>query len=289
MDSFLAFVHHLLEPIPQYVLGCLPALATIGAAPMENFLHKLIWVAICLGCPFTGLFYTCIIPNDELPIFWLPKIWHHSASMLRLEEECTANASVLERLSSLASLYYISIGIIAGISRALGPSFCEDWPYIPMALSWTLPAIFRRIVHGKLLVRDPRKKLGNRRKIFVRKFEHEEYKVFIHTQVVITALASTTVPWLTVLLAYYTPPIGYFCRSIYLTVICSIWSFNNIVGYIHHWLEEKNKIADQIIAVWFFICGVMIAILLFFLVLLSKQPSWWVNLFGNACASCNSM
>src|SRR5262245_16035825 len=63
----------LLRPIPQYVLGCLPAIATVGASPMEGFLSKLMWMMRCLGCPFSGLYYNTVTKNDRtsLCIFWL--------------------------------------------------------------------------------------------------------------------------------------------------------------------------------------------------------------------------
>jgi hypothetical protein len=136
----LKLINKLKNPVPQYVLGCLPAIATIGASPKEDFIEKLIWVTICLACPFTGLFYTCNVKSNETVIYWLPKryfsgknweeipyrpIGHRFMQIepkdqLNYFEDCVANASVLERLSSLASAYYIIIGIIAGIVRALG-------------------------------------------------------------------------------------------------------------------------------------------------------------------------
>ncbi|CAG8487805.1 1431_t:CDS:1 [Ambispora gerdemannii] len=330
-DELLAkLIRKLQDPVPQYVLGCLPAVATIGAAPKKSFITKLFWVARCLGCPFIGLFYTCNVKIDETTIYWLKKscfmevyenveeqivaekeiphrpFGHHAMMVIHknsthsnptvqrrltaraasnndvLERlnECVAGASVLERLSSLASAYYIFVGIIAGITRAIAPRACEDWPFIPLVLSWTLPAIYRRIAHGKLVVKDPKECLRDDI-IYVERLAtgDEEH----HTRVLLTFLASTTVPWITILLAYFTPPIGYFCRSKYLTVICSVWSFNNILAYIHHWIGEKSDRFDTIISVWFNICGVFIAVALFFLALLTNENKWWVDLFGASC------
>ncbi|CAG8511452.1 242_t:CDS:2 [Ambispora gerdemannii] len=155
----IGLLDRLQNPVPQYVLGCLPALATIGAAPMEDFIQKLMWLAQCLGCPYLGLFYTCNVKISETAIYWLPKrcfvgidgkeipyrpFGHramvviksgkHSkqsgentyqyteklsanASALKKLEACIANASVLERLSSLVSAYYIFVGIFSGIKR----------------------------------------------------------------------------------------------------------------------------------------------------------------------------
>ncbi|CAG8483202.1 8787_t:CDS:1 [Ambispora gerdemannii] len=200
----------------------------------------------------------------------------------RLEEECIANASVLERLSSLTLAYYILIGIIAGIARVIGPFSCEDWPYIPLAFCWTLTAIYRRTTHGELLVKDPEKKIKSE-KIYVMNSDDNDNKVQTHTRVVLTFLASMTVPWISVFLAYLTPPVGFFCRSKYLTVLCSIWSLNSLVAYIHHWIEERNKTVDLIIHVWLTVSGVAVAMLLFVLAMLISESLWWVSLFGKSC------
>src|SRR6266496_1673725 len=58
-DFYINFVRKLLNPIPQYVLGSLPAIAIVGETPREKFAEKIAWVLRCLGCPFTGLFYSC--------------------------------------------------------------------------------------------------------------------------------------------------------------------------------------------------------------------------------------
>src|ERR1043166_577092 len=127
--GFSQLIHKLLEPIPQYVLGCLPAIAIIGESPMDNFTAKLIWVFRCLGCPFIGLFYSINVggKKESRCIFWLSSDHFTSAGRqlrrrpfgfyyMKLEpnpdkmihiERCTATASVLERLSSLISVYYI--------------------------------------------------------------------------------------------------------------------------------------------------------------------------------------
>ncbi|CAG8665784.1 6022_t:CDS:2 [Funneliformis mosseae] len=242
----LKFIRKLQDPVPQYVLGCLPAIATIGVAPWDDFMEKLIWLARCLGCPFTGLFYTCCVKSDETSLcaYWLP-----SKSFIRNDENsttsityrpfgvyamnieqsehikaCVAKASVLERLSSLASLYYIIIGIISGISRVAGPTICDEyWPSIPLALSWTLPAIYRRTIRNNLVAFDPDKILGNHQ-ITVNILDYNKSNHY--ARVAFTALVSIVVPWC---LGTFEP------------------------------LEGRKKR------------------------LLSNQSTWWVGLFGKTC------
>jgi hypothetical protein len=53
-EVHLDLIRRLLNPIPQYALGCLPTIVIVGATPREKFAEKLAWVFRCLGCPFTG-------------------------------------------------------------------------------------------------------------------------------------------------------------------------------------------------------------------------------------------
>ncbi|CAI2189453.1 5727_t:CDS:2, partial [Funneliformis geosporum] len=222
----LKFIRKLQDPVPQYVLGCLPAIATIGAAPWDDFTDKLLWLTRCLGCPFTGLFYTCCIKHDvtSLCIYWLPSdrfrhngdeiqyrpfgIYAMDAGQVEFLNECVAKSSVLERMASLASLYYIIVGIVSGIVRATGPTVCdEDWPSIPLALCWTLPAIFRRTIRKNLVVKDPNKVLTIEIVISLSNFKEEHIKSNLLARVAFTALMSIVVPWSSVFLAYFTPPL----------------------------------------------------------------------------------
>ncbi|CAG8709699.1 16391_t:CDS:1, partial [Racocetra fulgida] len=94
--------------------------------------------------------------------FYAMKVSENQDKALREKIElCTAKASVLERFSSLISVYYIIVGIMAGISRVLGTVSCQDWPYIPILLSWTIPALCRRAFSGNLVVKDPKKIFRN--------------------------------------------------------------------------------------------------------------------------------
>ncbi|CAG8675176.1 6093_t:CDS:1, partial [Acaulospora morrowiae] len=63
----------LLDPVPQYVLGCLPALAIIGESPANEFTEKITWLLRCLGCPFTGIFYSFNIggKGESRCMYWL--------------------------------------------------------------------------------------------------------------------------------------------------------------------------------------------------------------------------
>ncbi|RGB27532.1 hypothetical protein C1646_718381 [Rhizophagus diaphanus] len=89
------------------------------------------------------------------------KIADEQAEVIELLKECIAESSALDRLSSLASAYYILLGIFSGLTKAIriGPCTGEDWPYLPLALAWTLPAIYKRVSGGRMVVKDPRDRL----------------------------------------------------------------------------------------------------------------------------------
>ncbi|CAG8605224.1 10229_t:CDS:2 [Funneliformis caledonium] len=233
----LKLIRKLQDPVPQYVLGCLPAIATIGVAPWDDFMKNDETSLCAYWLPPKSF-----IRNDEnstTSITYRPfGVYAMNIEQSEHIKACVAKASVLERLSSLASLYYIIIGIISGISRVAGPTICdEDWPSIPLALSWTLPAIYRRTIRNNLVAFDPNNILGNNQ-ITVNLINYN--KSDDYARVAFTALVSIGVPWITVLLAYFTPPIGFYCRSIFLSVLCSIWSFNSILALLSHLMGEKS-------------------------------------------------
>jgi len=300
----LKLILKLQEPVPQYVLGCLPTIATIGTAPDDGLIRKILWMLRCLGCPFTGLFYFCNIGSDEIAMsaYWLTSrsfmaekggiiryrpFGHHAMEFLptldqeELMKECIAEASILDRLSSLASAYYILVGIFAGIARAIGPCIRGDWSYIPLALAWTLPAIYVRVFGGKVVFKDPRKRLKDDG-IVVRALEEDKFNAK-NAHTVLTITFSIVVPWISVFFAYFTQPIGFGCRSKYLTVLCSIWTFNSIVAYISHIKGEKIVSGNKYIYCLFCTSGAIIAVLFTVLAFLSNSPSWWIKLFGISC------
>ncbi|CAB5197052.1 hypothetical protein RhiirA5_424366 [Rhizophagus irregularis] len=309
--SIVDFLRTLQDPAPQYVLGCGPAVATIGASPESGLINKLLWLLRCLGCPFTGLFYACVC-NDPITmsIYWLTSdhfmkdenilpyrpLGHYimkitvdeqDDDVIKLLEECIAEASVLDRLSSLASAYYIFLGIITGLIKAMRigqPCPKEDWPYLPLALAWTLPAIYKRVYGGRMVVNDPRDRLKDMHLVVSDLKHRESHKRSARVaQVMIILLFSIIIHWISVLLAYFTYPVGYGCRSRYLTVLSSIWSFNNLIAYISHIIGERSVEGNRFIHGWFCLCGVTIFILLILLGLLSHTQSWWKDLFGNIC------
>ncbi|CAG8687379.1 24048_t:CDS:1 [Cetraspora pellucida] len=303
------YIHALQSPAPQYVLGCLPVIVTVGHAPDNGCIRKLLWILRCLGCPFSGLFYHCNIMNDEtsMCIYWLSydnfsqendelvsrrPVGHHSMCALLTSEqvehinECISEASLLDRFSSLVSAYYIIVGIFVAMYRMLGPCTPQDWPYFPLTLAWTLPAIYKRVYGGKVVANDPRKLLRNDR-IILKKHD-KSYKKTMDIYVIVTALFSILIPWTSVILAYRTPPIGYGCRSKFLTAMCSIWSFNSCLAYLYHVFKgEKHVNGDIKIHCWFCCCGIIMLIFLIFLAFLSHTTSWWVVIFGQTCDISN--
>ena len=150
------FFQVLLNTIPQYVLGVLPAIAILGSSPENGLINKFLYLFCSLGSPFSGLFYYLNVKNEKLKmsLYWLepgnfvkkenlvsgesnPKKLElkykpfgcHAKKIIlndqqrKIIEECAAETSILDRFSPLVPIYYIIIGIFAAISRAFGP--CE--------------------------------------------------------------------------------------------------------------------------------------------------------------------
>ncbi|RIB24389.1 hypothetical protein C2G38_2070119 [Gigaspora rosea] len=380
MAVLLTIFNILQNPVPQYVLGSLPAILTIGTTPHETLLAKFLWFVRCLGCPFAGLFYFCSIESNsiEMSAYWLESkkfirknnkskieddendyndddkdedkdddkddddddddneddekdnynkfieessknttnketkividnkdeinikikgkieqdyprpFGHHSMklklnkSQKRILKDWIAEASLLDRLLLGVSAYYILVGIVAGISKAAGPctddKSLQDWPYIPMLFIWTLPVIYVRIRKGKVVSKVLPKRLKNR--IIVVKYNTEIAKTKRNWVFVIFCV-SLFLPWLAVIIAYWTPPVGFFCRSKFLMLICLIWSFSSIAAYASHIKGEKDVYGP--ISIMFSFFGVVVGLGLIFLSILANFNSLWVTLFGPSC------
>ncbi|CAJ0839567.1 8693_t:CDS:2 [Entrophospora sp. SA101] len=269
-NSVIGVILKLQEPMPQYVLGLIPVILTLGAAPFESLVHKLTWIFKCISTPYTGLFYCLNIKDNpvEMCIYWLPEeyfvttngeildfqpVGHHVKDMLITSEQkkilknCTANASVLDRLSSLASGYYIIVGISLGISAMAGQCNNGNWFFLTWSFLWTIPVIVRRTFGtGILVVKDPKIEFRGR---LIRVLEENEDTENIELAIqgensvdeenlehfripspsykkpkfIFTTLFSVILPWISVGMAYFTPPIGFFCRSKFLTTNGVVW------------------------------------------------------------------
>src|SRR2546421_2396569 len=67
------FFQVLLNTIPQYVLGVLPAIAILGSSPENGLINKFLYLFCSLGSPFSGLFYYLNMKNEKLrmSLYWL--------------------------------------------------------------------------------------------------------------------------------------------------------------------------------------------------------------------------
>ncbi|CAG8614085.1 16207_t:CDS:2 [Acaulospora morrowiae] len=248
----MKFFSKLLDPIPQYVTCCLPALAIMGESPAESFRKKLLRILICLGCPFTGLFYSLIIGGtpENRCLYWLssdkiklvskentepdepdesgnhkefpepyrPFVFHaceidkdSEPYIEQLAKQCTAKASVLERLSAIGPIYFIIIGMLALISQAQGTINCKDWPHIPFLLSWILPATFIRVYYGIIFIKDP--DMVQEKPILISK--NKGLRRNNSCAVFAIAFFSIFYPWITLFLVYLSPPIGTFDTDVF--------------------------------------------------------------------------
>src|SRR4051812_13604379 len=83
-----------------------------------------------------------------------------------------------------------------------------EWPYIPLALIWTLPAICVRIIMGRVVDKVLPESLESG--IIVRNHLSPSVVKTKRIGALITCLASVAFSWPAVIVAYYTQPIGFF-------------------------------------------------------------------------------
>ncbi|CAG8759067.1 2367_t:CDS:2 [Dentiscutata erythropus] len=290
------------NPIPQYVLGSLPAILTIGATPHKTLLAKFLWFVRCLDGSrddedrendnkineesSENSTNNKIIDVEKQDF---PRPFGHHAmkikpnkSQNRILKDWVSEASLLDRLLLIVSAYYIILGIAAGISKAAGPctndTSLQDWPYIPILFIWTLPVIFVRIRSGKVVNKVLPKRLKSR--ITIVRYNTANVKTNRNWTFIIFCV-SFFLPWLTVIIAYWTPPVGFYCRSKFLTIICSIWSISSIAAYISHIKGEKDVHGPISIVFSFF--GAVIGGGMIFLSILANNNSLWITLFSDNC------
>ncbi|CAG8486262.1 7923_t:CDS:2 [Cetraspora pellucida] len=292
----LSLLQKFQNPVPQFVLGCLPAVAIIGATPEKGFMNKILWMMRCLGCPFTGLLYvlTVLTAKDKdvsMFAYWLPSNkfntskrpfgWHAkkiSIISTTTIKECIekasvlAEASVLERLSSAVSAYYVIVGILSGIYRIFGPSACNDWPYVSVLLSWTMIALLMRAFYGKLIVKSPNCAFNDKINVDV---TDERVKRVGYAIIIIAVFLSTIFPWISVFIAYYTPPVGFGNDEVHIRTDNEEGNDGNVTN------------THNIINAIFCSFGIIVGGLLIYLGLLCNNRSWWVSTFGTACESNN--
>ncbi|CAG8675102.1 7983_t:CDS:2, partial [Racocetra fulgida] len=208
--ELLKVIRRIQYPIPQFALGSLPAIATVGTTPHNGLLAKIMWFMRSLEDEDT---IRIEIEDENESALFIRPVGHHAMKIEPDEEQKSvinnwvSEASLLDRLSSIVSAYYILVGIFAGITKAAGPCMTDnslqDWPYIPLLLIWTLSAIYVRIMKGRVVNKVLSENLKS--KIIVKNYTSGEI-ITIRAHAAITALASIALPWLAVIIAYFTRP-----------------------------------------------------------------------------------
>ncbi|CAG8596774.1 1_t:CDS:2 [Paraglomus occultum] len=191
----MADVFRVLQNIfPAYLFPTIAALMIAGDGPFSTPGTRFFHILVCLGCPFIPLFLFLHVKSgvdedgEEIPnisAYWLPEdkfrapnceenqfvnVWPFGFRVKSLDfsevpdirkrlTECIANISFLDYSSCYVAAYFIFVGILTSIYRAVGPCQEQDWPAIPLLLSWTLPILFFRIRKGKVVVKNPKKAL----------------------------------------------------------------------------------------------------------------------------------
>ena len=114
---------------------------------------------------YIPLFYFCRVKDDpvSLCVYWLSAeyfIFEDGSPLKRRPigktilptkkqrkrmKRYLAKTSMLERISSLGSIYYILFGVFTGIFRAVGSCLSADWPYLSLSISWAVLPIIMKI------------------------------------------------------------------------------------------------------------------------------------------------
>ncbi|CAG8783824.1 988_t:CDS:2, partial [Gigaspora rosea] len=215
--------------IPQYVLACLPVIAIIGAIPTQAdlccyYLDKEYFARGTKSIPFRpfGLHAMKLEPTDS-------------------------------QLKCFSESYYIFLGWAMGISKIIARQRCNDWPYIPISLLWTIPVIYKRAVHGQLVFKDVAVELND---FFLKQNERIIQVVPLKPHELIKKRMRVAI-----------------------TAFLSIALF----GTNSTFERRSNLKGNWIVHVWFCFCGVVVAILLLSFCLLSDVRIWWVQILGKGC------
>ena len=243
----------------------------MGASPFSTLFSQAMHVFLCLGCPFSALFYilninTGLGPEDVVIIdavaFWLPpdrfanktwpfgfsphKIRHDKNKIIRKTlEKCIIPTSALERFVCVIALYYIVVGVFIGIFRAIGPCYVQDWPFIPLLFAWTFPALMVQVLKKRTVSKHPEDEphaapdLENDDVLLINVIAIQgEPAEKMRTKILMTLVLSILAHGLAVLITFYAPPTGFGCRSRYLTVISTIWTFNSIFCFAFYYMRN---------------------------------------------------
>ncbi|CAG8437622.1 10241_t:CDS:2 [Funneliformis caledonium] len=274
----------LLDFAPEYIVSSLSAIAIMGDSPYD-FCERGEKESCCLFWLSANYFK---LKNNEdsndkgtdrhpkyRPFGFYAMKLKNKKDIMEYVKQCTAKLPMLERVSLLITSYYIIVGVKEGFSMIKGTVVCKHWAYLSFLFSWTLISIWKRGIYGIQVVKDPKDVFKKNIEIIVDDNPIGEFPFRKCATVTITALLSIVYPWGTVLIVYFTPPVGYYCRSKYVTVICSIWSFNSALAYIYHIKGESDLImseeSDLIVSgngwlhVWFCTSGFIVAILVLFI------------------------
>ncbi|CAJ0825587.1 5826_t:CDS:1 [Entrophospora sp. SA101] len=300
------------SPVERLIFKLIWVLRCLGC-PFTGLFHNLVIgydpVEMCMYWLPENFFVT----TKEKNIDFHPVGLHAKNLLITLEQEkimnqCTAKAPVMDRLSSLVSAYYIIVGIISATSSMTGLCTPEDWPSLTLSFLWLTPIIFgRTLITGILVVKDPKKELEDHlirvleenggikdikyesaewgEKLIPKQFDKRRKR----SMFIITTLLSVVLPWVSVVMAFFTPPIGFFCRSKFLTGLCSLWTFNSLLECIYHinfgYGFLKGKMTKKIIHVYFVSSGIIITGFLILLIVLNNESQLWVKLFGDECST----
>jgi hypothetical protein len=142
-----------------------------------------------------------------------------------------------------------------------------------------LPVIYKRIVNGKVVFINPKKRL--RGKIVVKHLDEDKAGT-LSAHVAILALSSILMPWIVVILAYHTPPVEFGCRSRYLTAITILWTINNTITYYLHIKGDTSVTGNRYVHSMFATCGILVVTYFSFLVILGGKPELW-SIMGESC------
>src|SRR5256885_3936401 len=149
--------------------------------PLRDYFISAVILKITKQWLHTGSHQPVLPKKNGEDIRYRPFGYHAMELLPTLEQtiiidECVVISPILEQFSSIASAWYVFSGIVIGIMMVSMPCVRGDWPLISLALAWTVPAIYVRIVYKKVVIKSP-KKLFEHDRIEVKELNPEKLNV----------------------------------------------------------------------------------------------------------------